>query len=358
MDVDREDARLSRIARDFNAQQADKAKMEKAKMAEPKQDDSEKGGLAAAPPLQQYGATEPAGKEGSLAKSDVAEQHLEKAGVFGGHGGTMCFFAVFEGFTCVWLTIFLCLLIQRIDVAFIFLLFGCCFHCVTQGGITMMDPGAVNATLESLETGMDDEHTAAVLEELRKVPATVKVVAEASHTETTTCQGENQQTTTTTVIDHREDAKFSYASWKDVSGRVAGLDEYKVAAVEVVPQIECADAATTASLQSLTQRVLETCKKHIIRSGRADSRKNEIKLKHPKYEVGGSRVFVTRSAGEEHASWMNTDTYTACRFAWPGLGTVYRILLFTSVANVRYTITKCISVNKQQGDGWNECQDV
>jgi len=345
---------IARIARDFDAQMAAKAKM-----AESKQDDSEKGGLAAAPPLQQYGATEPAGKEGSLAKSDVAEQHLERAGVFGGHGCTVCAVGVFEGFICVWLTLVLVALIQtRNGFLIFFVLFGCCFHCCTQRGITTMDPGAVNATLESLEKGMDDDHTAAVFEELRKVPATVKVVAEASHTETETSgAGENQQTTTRTVIDHREDEKFSYASWKDVSGRVAGLDEYKVAAVEVVPKIECADAATTASLQSLTQRLLETCKKHVTRSGRAESHA-EAELKHPKYEVGGSRVFVTRSAGEEHASWMNTSTYTACRFAWPGLGTVYRILLFTSVANVRYTITKSISVNKQQGDGWNEWQDV
>merc|ERR1712151_430368 len=131
-------------------------------------------------------------------------------------------------------------------ILIVMVLFGCCFHCCTQGALNSLDPGAVHASLKSLEEGMDDERTTAVFEELMRTPPTVKVVAEAYHTETeTTGTGSNSSTTTRTVIDHREEQLFAYASWKDVSGHVTGLDDYKVAAVEVVPQIECSDMATT-----------------------------------------------------------------------------------------------------------------
>mmetsp|Transcript_29042 Transcript_29042/g.53446 ORF Transcript_29042/g.53446 Transcript_29042/m.53446 type:complete len:293 (+) Transcript_29042:78-956(+) len=285
---------------------------------------------------------------GSVESCDKTEQPLEYAGVFGGHGCTMCFFAVFEGFTCCWLLLVIfAMFAQHMPVLLVMVLFGCFFHCVTQCMLTCMDPGNVGATLDSLESGMEDERTAAVFEELREIPATVKVVAEAYHTET---EGIGNDTRTKTVIDHREEANFPYVSWKDASGCVVGLEKHQVCAVEVVPKIEFADAATAASYQSLKERLLSICRRH----RRSVSSSQIVSLKHPKYEVNGSRVFVTRSAGVDHASWMNKNTYTACRFACPCFGTIYRTLFFISISNARYTITKRISTSKKAGSEWIE----
>eukprot|EP00931_Biecheleriopsis_adriatica_P094820 TRINITY_DN68436_c0_g1_i1.p1 TRINITY_DN68436_c0_g1~~TRINITY_DN68436_c0_g1_i1.p1 ORF type:complete len:144 (-),score=20.88 TRINITY_DN68436_c0_g1_i1:372-803(-) len=85
--------------------------------------------------------------------------------------------------------------------------------------VSMFDPGKVTEKLESLEGGMDDEQTAVVFEELRKIPPKVKVIAEAYHTERS---GSGDNETRSTVIDHTEKADFEYASWKDASGHVAG----------------------------------------------------------------------------------------------------------------------------------------
>lgn len=215
--------------------------------------------------------------------------------------------------------------------------------------VSCTDPAAVNQTLQSLDEGMDDEATAAVFDELRKVPAEVTVIAEASHQE---WKDRGEDRTLETVIDHRERANFPYASWKDVSGRAAGLDQYKVAAVEVVPRISSADAETRASLKSLTDKLLDICRRY--RHGGGDVKSYQaIRLNHPKgLTVNGSRVFVTSSAGENAPWWMGKANYTACRFLWPGLGAIYRLLVFKSLANLRYTITKSISVKRQDGAGW------
>merc|ERR1712032_1638928 len=109
-------------------------------------------------------------------------------------------------------------------------------HLFIQCGIAALDPGQVHAALQSLEQGMDDERAAAVFEELRRVPPTVQVIAEACHDVSTGNASDRQQgmPDTDTVIDHTEQANFSFASWTDVSGHVAGLDKYKTASVEVV----------------------------------------------------------------------------------------------------------------------------
>lgn len=302
-------------------------------------------------------------------EDDEAEQHLEDAGVFGGKGCCVSFYGVLEGCSCLWMALLACYNITGVEplgpVLTIFILLFCLLgclsvHCFMFCAESTCDFTGVGAILQSLEEGkLQDEQTADIFKKLRDVPATVKVAATASHTVSTTDGNGNQ--TATRVIDHIEEANFSYASWKDVSGRVAGLDEYKIAAVEVVAKIKCHGGdggATDKSLQSLKQQLLDTCQGYVTRGGaaRADPQSNEISLKLPEYGVDGSRVFVTCSTGEDSAWWMNKSTYTACRLAF--VGTVFRILLLTSMANVRYTITKCISVTKQQGDGWNEYTDV
>jgi len=217
--------------------------------------------------------------------------------------------------------------------------------------ISCTDPAAVNEKLESLDKGMDDDATADVFDELRKVPPEVTVIAQASHREWKDRPGgDATDRTLETVIDHTERAKFSYASWKDVSGRAAGLDKYKVAAVEVAPRIKCADRETTASLKTLTEGLLDICRRY---RGSDVNSWQAITLTHPKgFTVNGSRVFVTSSAGERPPFWMRKLNYTACRFLWPGLGAIYRLLVFTSLVNLRYTITKSLSVNRQEGAGW------
>lgn len=296
----------------------------------------------------EYGSVNSSNEYGSEDSSDETKQSLEYAGLFGGHSCTMCFFAAFEGFTCLWLLlVILMLFTTRSPFLLIFVLFGCCFHCCTQAMLSMFDPGKVSETLGDMERGMEDESTAALFEELRRTPASVKVLAEAYHTETS---GSGEQQSTRTVIDHMEEENFLYASWKDVSGCVDGLDEYKFCAVEVVPKIEFADADTATSLNSVKERLLDECRRYRSSVRSSDT----VSLKHPKHEVCGSRVFVTRSAGEDLPSWMTKDAYTMCRFAGPCCGTLYRTLFLISITNVRYTITKLISTNKQAGPGWIE----
>lgn len=287
-----------------------------------------------------YGST-PQGKDG--------EHHVEDAGTFGGQGSTVCFFAAFECFTCVWLSLCIFAMLSGQPILIIFVLFGCCFHCCTQCIVGFVDIGNVKQMLESLKDGMDDGETAHVIEELKKVPPKVKVIAEAYHE--TTDHNSDGPSSTTTHIDHTEEKDFVYASWKDMSGHLTGLDEYKVASIEVVPKIQT-DAGTDASLTSLTEQLLTKCRQ--AARGRQTRSRQKISLNHPKYEVGeAGKVFITCSPGEKPAGWMSTENYDMCRFAWPGLGSLYRIRFFTSVANLRYTMTKLISVNNQQGVGWN-----
>lgn len=293
------------------------------------------------------GETEPL----SLESGVETEQPLEDAGMCGGHGCAMCFFGVFELFTCFWLLAVIgCMIAFKVPVLLFFALFGLCFHCCTQCGLNVADPGNVNATLESLETGMDDESTAKVLEELKRIQPEVRVQAQAYHT---TSSGTGNNRRTSTVIDHTERADFPFASWKDTSGRLVGLEKHDIAAVEVVPKIEFVDTATEASFDSLKIRLMDICRRY-----RASVRSSDIvSLPHPVYGIQGSRVFVTRTAGVNHASWMNKRIYTICRFAWPFFGTLYRTLFFVSMSNFRYTITKCVSTTMQQGPGWVHKKD-
>lgn len=303
---------------------------------------------------------------GSTATSDKTgqtEQKLQYAGTFGGEGDVVGAFAVVEGVLCCFATLFLYLTLTR-DLWIgpgIFLAILCCMHCCIQCAIAGTDPAGVYATLGSLEQGMSNKQTAAIFEELRSTPAAVNVFAQKYHTETrteapaTASVHDHSFTTTEEVIDHSEREEFHYASWKDVSGS-AGLHEYKVVAVEVVPQIHCADRDTTAGLKSLTARLEDACRQHprrgSVRSG------HSISLNHPKYGVQGSRVFVTHSDGEMSPMWMNRCAYAGFMFAFPGLGAIYRHLLFTSLPNARYYIKKRISINRQEGAGWAACQDV
>jgi len=147
---------------------------------------------------------------------------------------------------------------------------------------------------------------------------------------------------TTTVVDHREVAEFHFSSWNDISGSVAGLDKYVLAAVEVVAMISCADTATSDGLERLKEGLVDKCRSAC--PGRAVRCYQKVSLKHPTYEVEGTRVFVTRSPGAEHPAWMSTSIYTKCRHACPFLGTVYRLLFFRSMPHVQYKLVKQVFI--------------
>jgi hypothetical protein len=274
--------------------------------------------------------------------AELVEQHLDKdLGPCGGHALSIMFFGVFEGFTLFWiLGVILQFVVERAPGLLFMACFGFVFHLATQWGLSMMDPGSVHAALVSLEEGMDDTSTTSIFDELRKIPPTVEVTAEAYHT---TRSNSRSSSTTTTVVDHREVAEFQYASWNDITGSVAGLDKYALVAVEVVAIITCADATTTDSLASLKERLLDKCRSACPNSAVRCNQK--VSLKHPIYEVVGTRVFVTRSPGAEHPAWMSTSTYTKCRHACPFLGTVYRLLFFRSMPHVRYKLNKQVFTN-------------
>ena len=143
---------------------------------------------------------------------------------------------------------------------------------------------------------------------------------------------------------------LQYAAYRDVSGLVGGLDRYAVAMIEVEASFQCADEATKQAAQELLQLMLGICQRH----GRNTRSKSKTVLVHPTHAVDGSRIFISRRAGVRAPRWMTVGVYTACKFAFPGLGSLYRIALLTSVSNVRYTVAKEISVHVQSGPGWSQ----
>jgi hypothetical protein len=278
-------------------------------------------------------------------ETNEIEQDVEDAGLLGGHALVILFFAAFEGFTVVWLVcVFQMGMGDGLSTVIMPMFFGYMFHLATQWGLWQFDPGNVHAALESLEEGVDDKVTASIFEDLRRTPPTVRLTAEAYH-ETRS----GSRNTTHTVVDHTAQDEFRYGSWKDVSGSVAGLDNHAVAVVEVVAMIKCADTATTESLEKLMEGLKDECRK--AAPGRSVRSGQRIVLEHPTYEVDGSRVFATRSPGAEHAGWMKASIYTKCRFAFPFLGTIYRLIFFKSMAHVRYKVIKEISTTSQVYSG-------
>merc|ERR1719282_830987 len=144
------------------------------------------------------------------------------------------------------------------------------------------------------------------------------------------------------LIDHTENADFHYDSWKDVSGHIRGLENYKFAIVEAVAMLQCADQATTMSLNDLEQRLLDSCREACPKYLQLRTSK-VVCLMHPNYEVKGVRVFATRSPGITTPVWMNNYFYMVCRFACPFLGTVYRLLFFRTMPTIRYKIIKRVT---------------
>jgi len=195
---------------------------------------------------------------------------------------------------------------------------------------------------------MEDNATASIFEDLRRCPVTVTAIAEAYHMERS---GGNSSTKMR--VDHTEREDFQYAYWKDISGSVANLEDHAAVAVEVVATYECADTNTTESRTALTERLLEACRKAC--PGKLVRSYERVCIEHASYEVDRRRTFVTRSPGVEHPAWMATSYYTKCRFAFPLLGTIYRILFFRSMTHVRYNLIKQVTISGRgvPGSGWS-----
>jgi hypothetical protein len=193
---------------------------------------------------------------------------------------------------------------------------------------------------------MQDDEFSKVLDQLRAAAPQLKVHAESYHT-TTTGSGEHRRTSE--HIDAVEEELFKYSAWRDASGKVAGLEKYKIVAIEVVAVTECHDMATTQCLADLHNRLKGACYRRAPHNTRSHE---EVSLAHAKFPLKNSRVFVTRSPGVKSAGWMTPSTYRKCRFALPFLGTIYRIVFLTSMANVKFRLSKEISWSEQSGAGW------
>jgi hypothetical protein len=305
-----------------------------------------------------------------------SNQEFKSAGIFGGHAGTVGFFALWEGFTLIWVLLTLSNLVgggfgeeQRVttrinrnqeqaerSVGFVIILFpilGYCFHLATQYFVGSIDPGRVHEMLRSLGNAMEDAEFARILVELRKTVPQLTVHAEAYHT-TSTSHGDSDLTTD--HIDHVENQVFGYGSWKDMSGHISGLEKYQILAVEVNPVIECANNQTRDSLANLHKLLKAKCA--AAAPGKATRSYATVDLEHPTHPIHGSKVFVTRSSGAKSAGWMNGSVYNCVRFAFPFLGTIYRIMFFTSMKNVRFTMSKHLSIHEELGPGWlKKCEN-
>lgn len=278
-------------------------------------------------------------------EKEGSHQQMTDAGMCGGHGAIILFFAAFEGFTCFWmLAVASMMILQGQPFLIVMVAFGYMFHFCTQMGLSMADPGRVTATLTSLEEGLEDSDLVGILTDLRRTRPTITVTTQAYHT---TSSGSGKNRRTHTHIDHTETAEFPYASWKDVSGAIKGLDDHSVVALEVVSSFQPSDTPTGSKFTALQDRLFNVCSQY-----RTSVRSETVVSLGGTHPVAGSRVFVSRSPGAKTACWMSTKSYLVCRFAFPGLGTLYRVAFFMSMTNKRYSIIKQVSSRKQYGPEW------
>merc|ERR1719221_223309 len=119
----------------------------------------------------------------------------------------------------------------------------CAVHIVSQGVLSLADPWGVGAILRSVKEDMDHTETTTLCDKLRHIRPSVRVEASAFGRRV------GPQDRGHWADTHYEDAEFRFASWSDVSGHITGLNEYAVAAIRLVPAIECADPATVESLR-------------------------------------------------------------------------------------------------------------
>lgn len=215
--------------------------------------------------------------------------------------------------------------------------------------------GKVRVALASLEkAGNDDKATAELLDDLRQTPPTLSFTGTASHTEQSG-SGDNRKTVTVTT--YRVQWNFRYGSWRDVSGKIAGLEKYSLAVISVIAGFVEADQKTAQALAACNDGIL----KH-IQDNYSDCSMScnlDVAVDCPKFPVAGHiagiddhdsdkhaeprRTLMTRSPGVKPPFWMKRRLYYLCCVLC--LGTVYRILFFMSTAHVVYRLKKEVSVN-------------
>eukprot|EP00929_Paragymnodinium_shiwhaense_P021541 TRINITY_DN14016_c0_g1_i1.p1 TRINITY_DN14016_c0_g1~~TRINITY_DN14016_c0_g1_i1.p1 ORF type:complete len:186 (+),score=8.80 TRINITY_DN14016_c0_g1_i1:561-1118(+) len=181
---------------------------------------------------------------------------------------------------------------------------------------------------------------------MRRIPPKVELYAKAYHTEQRQ-SGHDQGPNTVTVTDHVEKAEFKYASWRDDSGRIAGLDKYDVASVQVEAGFECGDEATRKNFTAQMGRMVEICKQYrqSVMSG------TEVTIVHPKLSLKDPVKIFTRSPGAKASWWMSLGIYDRCRFVFPVAGTLYRCAFLSRVKHVRYKIMKTVFANRTTAPG-------
>jgi len=286
--------------------------------------------------------------------------------------------AVLEGATAFVLSICIWVVLNFNELRPLYLIFcGLVFfwHLWCQFLLSLADPWDMGAILRSLGEDWDHAETTMLFDELRHSPPSVRVTAQAYQVD------HNCELT----VDHSEVAEFRFASWSDVSGD-PGLNKHAVAAIRVVPAIECADPATVESFHEHEQRLIGLCKSACPEKGTDGLKRHNpammsgtrlmhwFSVHHSTCPIEKSRwdllptlgqvkgedmgrktqdrVIVTRRPGVKHACWMSASTYHLCRFAFPFFGTIYRLLVLNSMSIVQYRVAKLISVHSKNGGGW------
>mmetsp|Transcript_116326 Transcript_116326/g.183989 ORF Transcript_116326/g.183989 Transcript_116326/m.183989 type:complete len:376 (+) Transcript_116326:89-1216(+) len=281
------------------------------------------------------------------AHRNSSNEHL--AGLFGSDSGNLRIFALAESLLLLLTLIFLFALIGSGEIALLaMLIFSCLCHCCLQYIILLFDPGKVSSSLQLLEMeSMADKDAACIIDDLQRSPAFVEVNAEGYHTEVASTTNDIEKMPLTEVIDRRESRPFVYSSWKDVSGTVSGFEGSTITSLEVVPQIECVDEATTKAKQELHKAALDACK-HCQSSRSYD----KIIVRHQRYEVNDRLLVMTRSPGILAPFWMRSYFYDIPRWLCPGCGCIFRALFLVKVAHVRFDLRKLVSLQKQTGLDW------
>merc|ERR1740121_2136517 len=224
----------------------------------------------------------------------------------------------------------------------VFVFFGYAVHWFAQCVLSVTDVGGVRQALASLEEAMDKEEVLRLFEELRATPPEILVTAEACRSEPEGASASKYHTVRAGVdrIDFCETLPFLFSSWSDVSGKLLGLDQYRLVSIAVVPDFICADEETEQSLRELEHVLADACRRH----GASMRLSQSVCLPHPRYPVACRRVFVARSQGAGSPWWLSSDVYALGRFVCPFFGVVYRWLFHIQVTAVRYKLTKHISV--------------
>lgn len=290
----------------------------------------------------------------AAAARNMHQEPMTGTGLFGGHSGTLGVFAAFEGIALLLILIFFFSLIGSGSIGLlVLLLFSCIFHVAVQVAIGYFDPGQVTASLDLLEKNeLEEKDAACILDDLQKTPVLVYVNGEGYHTDMIHHGNDVTKMEEREVTDRQERKPFKYASWKHIAGSLSVLDTSPIIALELVPQIECADSETTKAKQELHKSVLEACK-HCQLSRSSET----VIMSHPRLTICNTLLLMTRSPGVQLPAWIQSSYYKIPRYICPGWGSIFRILFLQRVTNARLHLKKMISVRKQTGNDWCDLEE-